>query len=250
MTRQVICCTSTPRSSAASCARAIASPAIRATRVDGAGWEFLFVAIDDHARIGFTDMHPDEKQAQRRSQFLRDAVAYYASWASGSSACSPTTARRSAPRPSPRPVASWASQAQLHPTLPAADQRQGRALHPVGAARMGLRLHLPPFTRAHRRCSTAGCITTTGIARIKASAASHRSSRLSSVRKQPLDASHLAAVRRRGDGEAAAALAPDDLAVGVDGAPAHQGAHRLALELASGVRAPADQAETSSSRTS
>jgi hypothetical protein len=25
-----------------------------------AGWEFLFVAIDDHARIGFTDMYPDE----------------------------------------------------------------------------------------------------------------------------------------------------------------------------------------------
>ena len=28
-------------------------------RVDGAGWEFLFVAVDDHARIGFTQIHPD-----------------------------------------------------------------------------------------------------------------------------------------------------------------------------------------------
>ena len=27
---------------------------------DGAGWEFLFVAIDDHARIGFTQMKPDD----------------------------------------------------------------------------------------------------------------------------------------------------------------------------------------------
>ena len=27
--------------------------------VDGAGWEFLFVAVDDHARIGFTQMKPD-----------------------------------------------------------------------------------------------------------------------------------------------------------------------------------------------
>jgi transposase InsO family protein len=45
--------------------------------VDGAGWETLFVAIDDHARIAFTAMHPDEKTPQA-VQFLRDAVAYYA----------------------------------------------------------------------------------------------------------------------------------------------------------------------------
>ena len=37
----------------------------------------LFVAVDDHARIAFTAMHPDEKTAQA-VQFLRDAVAYYA----------------------------------------------------------------------------------------------------------------------------------------------------------------------------
>jgi transposase InsO family protein len=30
--------------------------------VVGAGWEFLFVAVDDHARIGFTQMKPDERQ--------------------------------------------------------------------------------------------------------------------------------------------------------------------------------------------
>lgn len=45
--------------------------------VDGAGWEFLFVAIDDHARIAFTAMHPDEKTPSA-VQFLHDAVAYYA----------------------------------------------------------------------------------------------------------------------------------------------------------------------------
>src|SRR5437763_7930701 len=28
--------------------------------VAGAGWEMLFVAIDDHARIGYTEMLPDE----------------------------------------------------------------------------------------------------------------------------------------------------------------------------------------------
>jgi transposase InsO family protein len=43
-----------------------------------AGWEFLFVAIDDHARIAFTDMYPDETKGSA-VQFMRNAVAYYQS---------------------------------------------------------------------------------------------------------------------------------------------------------------------------
>jgi transposase InsO family protein len=50
----------------------------RRDRVTGGGWEMLFVAVDDHARIAFTDMHPDEKWPQA-VQFLRNAVAYFAS---------------------------------------------------------------------------------------------------------------------------------------------------------------------------
>ena len=50
----------------------------RRDSVDGAGWEMLFVAVDDHARIAFTDMHVDEKWPQA-VQFLHNAVAYYAS---------------------------------------------------------------------------------------------------------------------------------------------------------------------------
>jgi len=50
----------------------------RRDSVDGAGWEVLFVAIDDHARIAFTDMHADEK-IPNAVQFLRNAQAYYAS---------------------------------------------------------------------------------------------------------------------------------------------------------------------------
>ena len=44
----------------------------------GAGWEFLFVAIDDHARIGFTDIYPDERHASA-VQFLENTVAYFRS---------------------------------------------------------------------------------------------------------------------------------------------------------------------------
>jgi transposase InsO family protein len=50
----------------------------RSTRRDGTGWEFLFVAVDDHARIGFTDIHLDER-AGSAEQFLRNTVAYFAS---------------------------------------------------------------------------------------------------------------------------------------------------------------------------
>ncbi len=43
----------------------------------GAGWEFLYVAVDDHSRIAFTAMLPDEKGLSA-SSFLRQAVAYFA----------------------------------------------------------------------------------------------------------------------------------------------------------------------------
>jgi transposase InsO family protein len=42
----------------------------------GAGWEFLYVAIDDHSRIAFTAMMPDQKAVSSAS-FLRQAVAYF-----------------------------------------------------------------------------------------------------------------------------------------------------------------------------
>lgn len=50
----------------------------RRHRVKGAGWEVLFVAVDDHARIGFTDLYPDETQ-QSAVQFLINTHAYFKS---------------------------------------------------------------------------------------------------------------------------------------------------------------------------
>ena len=49
----------------------------RRRRARGTGWEFLYVAIDDHARIGFTQMQPDECGSSAVA-FLRAAVTYYA----------------------------------------------------------------------------------------------------------------------------------------------------------------------------
>lgn len=50
----------------------------RRDRTPGAGWEFLFVGVDDHSRIGFTDMYPDEKK-ESAAQFLCNCVAYFRS---------------------------------------------------------------------------------------------------------------------------------------------------------------------------
>ncbi len=43
----------------------------------GAGWEFLYVAVDDHSRMAYVAMMPDEK-AVSASSFLRQAAAYFA----------------------------------------------------------------------------------------------------------------------------------------------------------------------------
>jgi transposase InsO family protein len=43
----------------------------------GAGWEFLYVAVDDHSRMAYVAMMPDEK-AVSASRLLLDAAAYFA----------------------------------------------------------------------------------------------------------------------------------------------------------------------------
>jgi hypothetical protein len=42
----------------------------------GADWEYVHVAIDDHSRIAFSAVYPDEKQASVLN-FLHAALAYY-----------------------------------------------------------------------------------------------------------------------------------------------------------------------------
>jgi transposase InsO family protein len=48
----------------------------RRDSVSGAGWEYVHVAIDDHSRIAFSAVLPDEKQTSVLI-FLRQAVVYY-----------------------------------------------------------------------------------------------------------------------------------------------------------------------------
>ena len=46
-------------------------------KVKGMGWEYLHVAIDDHSRIAFSEIFPNQKAASAAA-FLRHAVRYYA----------------------------------------------------------------------------------------------------------------------------------------------------------------------------
>ncbi|MGB8480927.1 MAG: IS481 family transposase, partial [Acidobacteriaceae bacterium] len=60
----------------------IARPSHRVTgdrrdTVDGIGWEYVHVAIDDHSRIAFSAIYPDEKRPSAIA-FLQAALAYYA----------------------------------------------------------------------------------------------------------------------------------------------------------------------------
>jgi transposase InsO family protein len=46
-------------------------------KVQGMGWEYLHVAVDDHSRIAFSEIFPNQKAASAAA-FLQHAVAYYA----------------------------------------------------------------------------------------------------------------------------------------------------------------------------
>ena len=48
----------------------------RQRRSRHAGWDFLFVAVDDHSRIAFTQIYPDERK-ESATTFLRGAVDYF-----------------------------------------------------------------------------------------------------------------------------------------------------------------------------
>ena len=141
-------------------------------------------------RIGFTDLYPDETQSQRRAVPAKHRRLLPIPGRATSSASSPTTALRSAPKHSPETCRDLKLKHSFTRRLPAADQRQSRTLHPIGAARMGLRHRLQPFIGAH---SDARALDSP--LQLASPASRHQrhgtDQSLSSVPKQPVDASQL-----------------------------------------------------------
>jgi len=115
-----------------------------------AGWDYVHIAIDDCTRLAYAEVLPDEK-ATTAIAFLSRATAFYRRHG--------ITVKTAADRqrlrlPRRRPCAGL--QDASHPPSPdptatAADQRQGRALHPHHARRLGLRRALRQRPRTHRR---------------------------------------------------------------------------------------------------
>ena len=118
-------------------------------RIGDAGWEFVHVAIDDHSRLAYAEVLPNE-QAQTAAGFLQRAIDFFAGYGirvervmTDNGAAYRSTLHAHLPPARP--------QAPAHPALPAPHQRQSRALHPDPAARMGLRPALPDQPPPHRR---------------------------------------------------------------------------------------------------
>jgi transposase InsO family protein len=145
----------------------------RRDSVDGAGWEYLFVAIDDHARIGFTDLYPDERKASA-VQFLRNTVAYFRSL--GVRIKRVLTDNGAAFRS--RKFANACRRLKLKHsfTRPYRPQTNGKAERFIQSALREWAYGVPYNHSSERAtCSSAGSITTTGIAHIRASKASRPS---------------------------------------------------------------------------
>jgi hypothetical protein len=112
-------------------------------RHHGIGWEFVHVPIDDASRVAFVQVMANQcKESTRcfspgRCRLLCQA------------------------RSSRRTLASDC--ANLHQTLYAEDQRQGTALHPNRAPRMGPRASLSNLRPSARRNCPTGSIVTPGM---------------------------------------------------------------------------------------
>ena len=128
-------------------------------RVDGAGWEFLFVAVDDHARIGFTQIHPDECQ-DSAVEFLRASRTYFAGLGVTLRRVLTDNGLRDSLQGVRGCLSPVAHRAQFHLPLSTANQWQGRTLHSVGI-RDGICASLIVGPPSVPSCSSAGRIITT-----------------------------------------------------------------------------------------
>jgi transposase len=119
----------------------------RTRETRGAGYEYLHIAIDDHSRISFAAILPDQTHRLGPTLLPHDPRPLLALRLPD-----PPRAHRQRlllqERNLPHDPPSAARQTPLHQTLHPAHQRQGRTFHPDRTQRMGLRTLLPEFRRA------------------------------------------------------------------------------------------------------
>ena len=141
---------------------ATASPKTPATqRAQGAGWEFVHVCVDDATRLAYVEILDDER-AMTSVGFLRRAVAHFAAYGIQIERLMTDNGNALPLAPTCPGLPRARAQAHQHRALPTAHQRQGRALHPHPAQRLGLPQRLP--TQAPNeapRCPPSWISTTT-----------------------------------------------------------------------------------------
>jgi transposase len=114
----------------------------RQSKSRAVGWEYVHVCIDDASRVAFSQILPDQKGSA--AAFLKAAVAYYASL--GVTVAGHDRQRLLLQSARLRQGLSRSRpQAHHDQALYSQDQWQGRALHPDGAARVGLCSGIPDF---------------------------------------------------------------------------------------------------------
>jgi transposase-like protein len=134
--------------------------------VDGAGWEYLFVAVDDHARLGFTQMKPTER-GSCAAAFLQAGVKYFGQLGVTVRRVLTDNGAPFARATLPPPVESWACDT-ISPAPTARKPTARRSASFNRRCASGLMASPTTARRSERRCFTAGYTTTTGIARTKA----------------------------------------------------------------------------------
>ena len=117
------------------------------------GFLALHVAVDDHSRLAFTQMLPDQK-AETTVGFLHSALSFFAGHGISVRALLTDNGSSYRSRQFPQTCQSLQPQAPKNQTLYPQNQRQGRTLHPDCTARVGLRQTLVRF-HGKRRSSPA-----------------------------------------------------------------------------------------------
>ena len=95
-----------------------------------AGWQYLFVAIDDHSRLGFASVYRDET-SDSAIAFLTELVRFYTT--RDQRRAGPDRQRQLLQTPLERRLRRPRHQSEADTPLPAANQRQGRTVHPHDA---------------------------------------------------------------------------------------------------------------------
>jgi transposase len=111
------------------------------------GYDFVHAVVDDHSRLAYAEIHADERAATAVAFFER-ALTFFA--AHGDQRPSADDRQRLRVRAQPRvaraPRSAW-DPPPHHRALPAAHQRQGRALPPDDGERVGVRARLSLTSR-------------------------------------------------------------------------------------------------------